>query len=169
MCPYWSLFPLGERALTCPLGRRRYGLWAPTRWPCRCGHRGCPGHSWPAAEGSQALGLLPGRASSGHLWEEREVDENRPGAEGTGQEGGMGNGILGPQIHSHSLLHRPQAHIHTHNYTQLHLHPTHYNIQCNTLASALMNTCDCSFTHTNVRLSQQYTHCSHCTWPCIPM
>lgn len=169
MWPRWSLFPLGERALTCPLGRRRCGPWAPTRWPCQCGHRGCPGHSWPVAVGSQALGSLPGRASSGHLWEEREVGEDRPGAEGTGQEGGMGNAILGPQIHSHSLT----TDTHTHNYTQSHLHSTHHNIQRNSplhhTHSALMDTRDYSFTRTYVRLSLRNTHCSHCMWPCIPM
>lgn len=54
------------------------------------------------------------------------MGEDRPGAEGTGQEGGMGNAILGPQIHSHSLTTDTHTHtiIHNHTYTP---HTTIYN------------------------------------------
>lgn len=107
----WSLLPLGKGGLTCPPGRRRCDLWVPTRWPCRCGHRGCPGHSWSVAEGSRAPGLLLGRASSGHL-REGEVDEDRRGL------GAMpGEGIWGVLFWAHKSIH---IHSHTHR-----THTTH--------------------------------------------
>lgn len=115
----WSLLPLGKGVLTCPPGRRRCDLWVPTRWLYRCGHRGCPGHSWSVAEGSRAPGLLLGRASSGHL-REGEMDEDRRGGGGHAWGGDMGCAILGPQIHSHPQPHSP----HTYD-TRMYTHTPH--------------------------------------------
>lgn len=65
--------------LACLLGRRRYGLWAPTRWLCRCGHRGCLYHSCSVVVGSQAPGWPPGKASSGYLGGSGGLYEDGPG------------------------------------------------------------------------------------------